>query len=327
MSSSSPLRPTEGLDTVDAVMSSPPMIQIVNIHNVHNQTHHHLEPESNSEDSSLSDGDRTLVGDGSPNISSINNSPACSDPHLSSPEDYNRINGYYNGDDDTDMRDIDHPKQYYFKAQYYEESSTMESDEPIRMLKVLVHNHMNIANLKRALEPHIKVPMEYFKIFRISVTHTETECTRLTENLTSFKWVSLSCRSVWVCVPNQNSFHRRRDGERLNIELGRALRAGEYKCKVHYMKLGATIEENEKIPILCDWILCSDANVGKTKREILAHIASIDPKYDIPYERCRLRKKNGNCPAKIYLDDQKFGEDVVLMQNLHVRNPTQTQFE
>lgn len=109
-----------------------------------------------------------------------------------------------------------------------------------------------------------------------------------------------------------------RDGERLNIELGRALRSGEFKCKVHYMKLAETIEENEKMPFLCDWILCNGANVGKTKREILAHIASIDSKYDIPLERCRLRKKNGNCPSKIYLDDQKFGDEVVLLQNLQV---------
>lgn len=111
-----------------------------------------------------------------------------------------------------------------------------------------------------------------------------------------------------------------RDGERLNIELGRALRSGEYKCKVHYMKLAETVDENEKMPFLCDWILCNGASVGKTKREILAHIAGIDPKYDIPYERCRLRKKNGNCPSKIYLDDQKFGDDVVLLQNLQVNS-------
>lgn len=170
------------------------MIQYVNIHAAQIQTHHHhLEPESNSEDSSLSDGDRTLVGDVSPNLSSINNSPACSDQHLSSPEDHTKTNGYYNGDDDdTDMLDMHRnapicSRQHYFKAHYYEEPSTMESDEPMRMLKVLVHNHMIISNLKRALEPFIKVPMEYFKIFRIGAAQTETECTRLTEDLTSFK--------------------------------------------------------------------------------------------------------------------------------------------
>lgn len=186
------MRPSEGsasagADVVDAVMNSPPMVQYVNIHAAHNQTHHHLEPESNSEDSSLSDGDRTLVGDVSPNFSSINNSPACSDQHLSSPEDHTKTNGYYNGDDDTDMLDVGQSKQYYFKAHYYEESSSMESDEPVRMLKVLVHNHMIVAKLKRALEPFIRVPMEYFKIFRIGASQTETELTRLTEDLTSFK--------------------------------------------------------------------------------------------------------------------------------------------
>lgn len=186
------MRPSDGIagtgaDVVDAVMNSPPIVQYVNIHTAHNQTHHHLEPESNSEDSSLSDGDRTLVGDVSPNFSSTNNSPACSDQHLSSPEDHTKTNGYYNGDDDTDMLDVNPSKPYYFKANYYEESSSMESDEPVRMLKVLVHNHMIVANLKRALEPFIQVPMEYFKIFRIGASQTETELTRLTEDLTLFK--------------------------------------------------------------------------------------------------------------------------------------------
>lgn len=104
----------------------------------------------------------------------------------------------------------------------------------------------------------------------------------------------------------------------MNIELGRALRPGEYKCKVHYMKLAETTEENEKMPFLCDWILCKGANVGKTKREILAQIASIDSKYDIPYERCRLRKKNGRCPSTIFYDHQKFGDDVILLTNFQV---------
>lgn len=178
---------TGSADVVDAVMNSPPLVQYVNIHAAHNQTHRHLELESNSEDSSLSDGERTLVGDVSPNLSSINNSPACSDQHLSSPEDHMKTNGYYNGDDDTDMLNVGQPKKYYFKAQYYEEPTTMESDEPVRMLRVLVHNQMIISNLKRALEPFIKVPMEYFKIFRIGASQTETECTRLKEDLSQFK--------------------------------------------------------------------------------------------------------------------------------------------
>lgn len=89
---------------------------------------------------------------------------------------------------DTDHSDIDQVKDYYFKATYYEEPALDDNtEEPIRTLKVLVHRHMNIVNLKRVLEPYIKVPMEYFKIFRYSSTQNEIECTRLSENLRSFR--------------------------------------------------------------------------------------------------------------------------------------------
>lgn len=99
------------------------------------------------------------------------------------------------------------------------------------------------------------------------------------------------------------------DDKNLNID---------FKCQVYYMKLAEKTEENEEMPFLCDWVLRHGASVGETKRQILEHIASADPKYDIPYERCRLRKKNANCPSKIYLDDQRFGDDVALLQNLQV---------
>lgn len=53
-------------------MNAPPIVPYSNDYKC---TQNHLEPESNSEDSSLSDGDRTLVGDVSP-ILSASNSPA-----------------------------------------------------------------------------------------------------------------------------------------------------------------------------------------------------------------------------------------------------------
>lgn len=109
-----------------------------------------------------------------------------------------------------------------------------------------------------------------------------------------------------------------RDGERLTIELGRALRNGEYKCKVHYLKLSENIDEMEKMPFLCDWILCNGASIGKTKREILAHISTIEPKYEIAYERCRLRKLNLRSPGKVYVDDQRFSEYDGLTSDMQV---------
>lgn len=84
------------------------------------------------------------------------------------------------------------------------------------------------------------------------------------------------------------------------------------------MKLADVSETAETSTFLCDWILCSGASVVKTKREILAQISSNDALYDIPIERCRLRKKSANSPGKIYLDDQVFGDDVILLTNHEV---------
>lgn len=84
------------------------------------------------------------------------------------------------------------------------------------------------------------------------------------------------------------------------------------------MKLSEINESSELQTFLCDWILCNGASVGKTKREILAQIASNDPQYEIPYERCRLRKKSTYGPNKIYLDDQIFGDDIILLSNYEV---------
>lgn len=84
------------------------------------------------------------------------------------------------------------------------------------------------------------------------------------------------------------------------------------------MKLSEITDDTDKIVYLCDWILCNGASVGKIKREILAHIATMDPKYNIALDCCRLRKKNGRSPTKIFYDDQKFGEDIILLSNCEV---------
>lgn len=108
------------------------------------------------------------------------------------------------------------------------------------------------------------------------------------------------------------------EGERLTIELGRALREGEHKCKVFYMKLSDTSDNTEPLSFLCDWILCSGATVEKTKREILAQIASNEQQIEIPYNRCRLRRKCGSAPNKIFFDNQVFGDDIILLSNYEV---------
>lgn len=104
----------------------------------------------------------------------------------------------------------------------------------------------------------------------------------------------------------------RREGERLVIELGRALRKGEHKCKVFFMRLADCIAPDFKtLQPVCDYILCAGADVGSTKREIIAQLASTDPKYSsLAFDSCRLRMKSCRSPMDVYTDEQKFGDNV-----------------
>lgn len=153
----------------------------------------------NSEDSSLSDSDRTLVDvagqDDLSHISSPSHSPACSDPgQLSSPDDSNRgAISDCDPDNDVEMLSVPSPcppikQRFYFRATPYIEVGSSTDGEPQNMLKILVDRSMSIGTLKRHLEPIIRVSHQYFKIFYASKGSTKsTECTRLNETLSIFK--------------------------------------------------------------------------------------------------------------------------------------------
>lgn len=74
----------------------------------------------------------------------------------------------------------------------------------------------------------------------------------------------------------------------------------------------------EKMPVKCDWILRTGANVGQTKREIISQLATQDSSFNTSYEHCRLRKKFGKYPTDIYNDNEKFGDDIRLTENFEV---------
>lgn len=118
--------------------------------------------------------------------------------------------------------------------------------------------------------------------------------------------------SVSDIIKPRNCVSNCSEGERLVIELGRALRKGEYKCKVFFMRLADCIAPEFKyLQPVCDYILCTGADVGSTKRAIIAQLASTDPKYStLTYESCRLRMKSFRSPMDVYTDEQKFGEDI-----------------
>ncbi|XP_021936857.1 ubiquitin carboxyl-terminal hydrolase 47-like isoform X2 [Zootermopsis nevadensis] len=250
--------------------------------------------QSASEDSSLTDSDRTLVGDVPDEclaqLSSPSNSPAGSDQHnVSSPEEGNTNTYHSFTREPTAMWDDDEKETagattkstaYYFRAVPYID------DDNQRMLKVLVDKRMFLGTLKKDLEPYVGVPVEYFKIYRLYSGQQEFECARFKESL--------------------GSYH---DDDKLIIRLGRALKKGEHRGKVYQLLPNAS----EPSKFLCDWILGKGMKVGEMKKEILQEIKR---KYsiDIPYDRCRLRKKSWKNPAKIYLDHQQF-EDIGLFPN------------
>lgn len=242
--------------------------------------------ECNSEDSSLSDSDRTLVDD--------SNFTAVSSSIPSPPRGFLRNSNY---DDEI---------EHFFKAilpNKFEnggpgsvdsgnenDEETTDSSDSQKILKVMADRRMSVNKLKLKLQPYVKIPMEYFKIFHVLAAQTENECVQLLSSLNStFK-----------------------DEERLVIELGRALRKGEFKVKLYFLNI-TEVTDLEKLPFVCDYILRESAEVGQTKREILAHIRNLDEKYaNLTFERTRLRKKSWKSPAQIYIDEQKFGDDYII---------------
>lgn len=79
------------------------------------------------------------------------------------------------------------------------------------------------------------------------------------------------------------------------------------------------VDDVDKLPFLCNWIVRNGQQVGQIKRDILAHLATSDSKYNnLAYERCRLRKKGWKNISKVHTDEQKIGEDVALTNNSDV---------
>ncbi|XP_050304675.1 ubiquitin carboxyl-terminal hydrolase 47, partial [Anthonomus grandis grandis] len=257
--------------------------------------------QSNSEDSSLSDGDRTLIGDAPVDCMALSsNSPSPGDQHMASPDP---CQGSYNCDvmgrpddemywDDTENQLVsqkDIPQNLYFRvAGMLFDSDPKTEEETYCHAKVLVDRRMTLETLKKHLEQVLKVPSEYFKVFRHQ--HLDEEWVRLKDTLRCLK-----------------------DDERLTIKLGRVLKEDEHQCKVYYLKQD-NMEPNN---LLFEHIIAKNQVVESVKKDILHH-AKKRHNLDIPYNRCRLREKSWKKPKKVYLDDQKFGDDISLPYNFEL---------
>ncbi|GFY64316.1 ubiquitin carboxyl-terminal hydrolase 47 [Trichonephila inaurata madagascariensis] len=272
-----------------------------------------------SEDSSLTDSERTLVGD---ELSPRNNSPdimgtemeqdiepsitdvtkpecdsllmnsdnshdlLCQNKcrNLSSPEENTEDFRYCNHTDCSKNSSscANQTVKRFFRAWPYTDYETGE-----KMLRVYLDKRITLAELKRELESHINIKADSFKIFRVYSNNQEFECTRLSDNLMSYG-----------------------DDSRLTIKLGRALRKGEYKVKIYQL----CVNESEPFKFLIDWVIVKGMTVLKLKKEILPQIKETTG-LDIPLNRCRLRKKSWKNPGCIYFDHQRFEKDIPVNAN------------
>ncbi|CAH0547726.1 unnamed protein product [Brassicogethes aeneus] len=259
--------------------------------------------QSNSEDSSLSDSDRTLVGDApggefAGDYSSTMNSPA--DQHMASPS--NPAEDNFNHDvfaeemnwDDDETRDAagqgkdgatrepNRPHNRYFKV-------TSVVHQNARCVRILADRRMTMERLKKHLEVFVRVPVDYFKLFR-QYGNTEDEWSTLTDSLKTLK-----------------------DGERIVVKLGRVLGKDEVNCKIYHLKL----DYSEPNTFLFEHIVAKGQTVGVVKREILVQMKK-QHMLDVHYTKCRLRDKSWKKPRKVYLDDQIFGDDIIMTSNMDI---------
>nr|XP_023028042.1 ubiquitin carboxyl-terminal hydrolase 47 isoform X1 [Leptinotarsa decemlineata] len=249
--------------------------------------------QSNSEDSSLSDSDRTLVGEAPGEIRLLRRSPnSPDDQHMASPSDpcedsYNYdVLGHpgeeMNWDDDDTQQELQRCANYFFKiTSVSDNSETQNSEGCVSCCRVLADKRMTLEKFKKNFEVILRVPSEYFKIYK-RYSNSDEE---------------------WSCL--SDTLRSARDGERLIIKLGRVLRKDEVKCGIYHLKMDSLDVNNH----LFEHIISRGQSVGSVKKEILL-LAKKQHMLDIPYNKCRLREKSFKKPRKIYFDDQKFDKDI-----------------
>ncbi|KAK2720979.1 ubiquitin carboxyl-terminal hydrolase 47-like isoform X2 [Artemia franciscana] len=183
---------------------------------------------SASEDSSLTDSDRTLMGD--PPEDGIARPPS---PQMSSPS-----SSHFK----IDQVCI----QYIFFISNLSNTKQTEYKREEKQIeyKLAVDRRMHLGEMKKNLEPYVNVPCDFFRIFKIQAScGIDRECVNLNESLETFG-----------------------DEAYLTVRLGRALKPGEIRGKVFHLQPNEA--EPVSSNCLFEWILEPGTSVQQVREEL-----------------------------------------------------------
>uniref|UniRef100_A0A182WLG6 Ubiquitin carboxyl-terminal hydrolase 47 n=1 Tax=Anopheles minimus TaxID=112268 RepID=A0A182WLG6_9DIPT len=285
--------------------------------------------DSNSEDSSLSDNDRTLVEEdfvhiklnGDLHLTNGNGNGVMSNGAKSTTT--STTNGFKDDDEEEDedaklaeMLQECRAQEYYFKVTQLDmtsgsngvssngnssadDSTRSHSTDSQTLIQVLIDKRSCNAYLKYRLQSYLQISMDYFKVFSSDVLCPTNDSANLLKEL-DYK-----------------------DDDRLALELGRVLRKGEYKLNVSYVNVNDMTEEMDNTVFLCSTIVKNGDLVGQIKADILANLSNTIGEAAKKYahlhsNNCRLRRKGIKYLSAVYKDDERIGRDISMPSNVDV---------
>uniref|UniRef100_A0A182Q081 Ubiquitin carboxyl-terminal hydrolase 47 n=1 Tax=Anopheles farauti TaxID=69004 RepID=A0A182Q081_9DIPT len=297
--------------------------------------------DSNSEDSSLSDNDRTLVEDDFVHIKlngdlhltngggSTTTTKTASNGVKSSTGGTTKptTNGFKDDDDEEDedaklaeMLQECRAMDYYFKVTPMDIHSSSSGT---------TNGNGTAAADDSSTRSHSTDKQNRL----IQVLIDKRSCNAfLKHRLQSYLQISMDYFKVFSsdaqCPTNDNANLLKeldyKDDDRLALELGRVLRKGEYKMNVSYVNVNEMTDEMDNTPFLCSTIVKNGDLVGQIKADILASLPTAlgeagAKKYaHLHSNNCRLRRKGIKYLSTVYKDDERIGKDITMATNVDV---------
>ncbi|XP_023222408.1 ubiquitin carboxyl-terminal hydrolase 47-like [Centruroides sculpturatus] len=297
-----------------------------------------------SEDSSLTDSERTLVGD---ELSPRNNSPdlMCNEIE-NDPEPHHKVSELLNG---TNAANIIVTKRIEYESVCNSSSSCSPDNEPCEDDRNLSSPEENTRDYNKAEKDSSEVwqsdgfylgeqakneiVKRYFRAWPYTDIETGEKMLRVYVDkritLGNLKkelerWIGVAAQyfKIYRLYSNNQEFECMRmaenltqygDDTRLTVKLGRVLGKGEYHVKIYQL----LINEQEPCKFLIDFVFSRGMTVLQAKKEILPEIRE-KCFLDIPLNRCRLRKKSWKNPGTIFLDHLKFEDDIPITTNWEI---------